>query len=81
MDLTKILNKGDKVYCTLFGDVSVTMISSTIIIENFTSKLELFPNGAYNMNGECIIFPSKDNRDWSTWKINKECLLSLLIKC
>lgn len=73
MDLTKILKVGDKAYCTLFGDVVVTRVSSTIIIESRWHKLELFSDGAYNQNGECIIFPSKNNRDWSTWETSKEC--------
>lgn len=73
MDLTKILKVGDKAYCILFGDVTVTRVSSTIIIESKWHKLELFSDGAYNQNGECIIFPSKNNRDWSTWETSKEC--------
>lgn len=28
--------------------------------------MELLNNGAYDRNGECIVFPSKDNRDWNT---------------
>lgn len=73
MDLTKILKVDDKAYCTLFGDVTVTRVSSTIIIESKWHKLELFSDGTYNQNGECIIFPSKNNRDWSTWKTEEEC--------
>lgn len=73
MDLTKILKVGDKIYCTLYGDVTVTKVSSTITIEDRFHKLELHYNGAYDMNGECIIFPSKDNRDWSTWETKKKC--------
>ena len=73
MDLTKILKVGDNVYCTLFGNVKVTKVSSTIIIESKFHKLELLSDGVYNKNGECIIFPSKENRDWSTWKSKEEC--------
>lgn len=73
MDLTKILKKGDNIYCTLYGDVTVTKVSSTITIEDFVHKLEIYSGGQVCMNGECIIFPSKENRDWTTWKIKKEC--------
>lgn len=73
MDLTKILKKNDNIYCTLYGDVTVTKVSSTITIEDNFHKLELFNNGMYDRNGECIIFPSKENRDWSTWQTNKKC--------
>ncbi len=72
MDLTKILKKGDKIYCTLFGYVTVTKVSSTITIEDNFHKLEIYSGGQVCMNGECIIFPSKDNRDWSTWETEKK---------
>ena len=73
MDLTKILKKGDNVYCTLYGYVTVTNVSSTSTIEDRVHKLILNFEGGYCASGECLLFPSKDNRDWSTWKINKEC--------
>ena len=73
MDLTKILKNGDKVYCTLYGDVTVTKVSSTITIEDSVHKLEIYSGGQVCVHGECIIFPSKDNRDWNTWKTEKKC--------
>ena len=67
MDLTKILKEGDNIYCTLYGYVTVTKVSSIITIEDILHKLELDSNGRRCVNGECLIFPSKDNRDWNTW--------------
>jgi hypothetical protein len=29
-------------------------------------------DGRYNLNGECLLFPSKDNRDWSTFRPFKD---------
>lgn len=36
-------------------------------------KLEIYSGGQVCVYGECIIFPSKDNRDWNTWETEKEC--------
>ena len=80
IDLTQILKdcpKGTKFYSTLFGEVIVNVLSSDIgysnpIIllksENDTIPLcALSKTGKYNsrFNGECTLFPSKDQRDWS----------------
>ena len=29
----------------------------------------VYSNGRVTREGECVLFPSKDNRDWSTFKI------------
>lgn len=73
MDLTKILKKGDKIYCTIYGYVNVAMVNkSSISVTNEHGGLIVSSNGKYNNNGECLIFPSKENRDWSTWGTKKE---------
>ena len=36
---------------------------------SFTKEGKYFTNSP-----ECLLFPSKNNRDWSTWKTKKECL-------
>lgn len=74
MDLTKILKKGDKVYCTIYGYVNVTRVNTTSIsVSNEYSGIVVNCTGKYNNNGECLLFPSKENRDWSTWKIKEKC--------
>ena len=78
IDLTQILKdcpKGTKFYSTLFGEVIVIVINSDVeypIIlfksENDTIPLcALSKTGKYNsrFNGECTLFPSKEQRDWS----------------
>ena len=78
IDLTKILKdcpKGTKFYSTLFGEVLVKVLNSDIEypIILFKSKYNNIPvctlskTGKYNscFNGECTLFPSKDQRDWS----------------
>lgn len=74
LDLTKILEgcpKGTKLYSPLFGEIefeeicnkkeSCIKIKEEYGINNFRS------DGTYLMreNGECLLFPSKDRRDWS----------------
>lgn len=74
IDLTKILKdcpKGWKFYSNVLGEVEFICIDSDIYkikveaangeINSFTSK------GMYRweFNGECNLFPSKDQRDWS----------------
>lgn len=80
IDLTRILEgcpKGTELYSPLFGTVYfrkiddyedypiiVTYGTNTKFLRSFTS------DGRYLSfyNGECMLFPSKDNRDWSTFK-------------
>ena len=76
IDLTKILKdcpKGTKLYSTVHGEVEFQQIRigftypieinlKSNIIERVTSDGKLFDD--YD-DGECILFPSKDQRDWS----------------
>lgn len=76
IDLTKILKncpKGYKFYSLLFGEVEFQQIRigfaypidiklKSNIIERVTSDGKLFDD--YD-DGECILFPSKEQRDWS----------------
>ena len=79
IDLTKILKncpKGYKFYSLLFGEVEFQQIRigfaypidiklKSNIIERVTSDGKLFDD--YD-DGECILFPSKEQRDWSKFK-------------
>ena len=75
IDLTKILKdcpKGTKLYSPNFGEVEFQQIGINneypIIVELKTGAFEGFtPDGKLfsNHNGECVLFPSKDQRDWS----------------
>lgn len=76
VDLTKILKdcpKGTKLYSTIFGEVEFEHIETDfryqyVIIKLKDSLLEriTFDGKLYNCyDGECILFPSKDQRDWS----------------
>ena len=76
IDLTKILKncpKGTKLYSTIFGEVKFVECNNLyqIIVDkedkyyHFTSQgMFIFERIKYNL-GECCLFPSKDQRDWS----------------
>lgn len=79
MDLTKILKVGNKIYSTLIGDCFVVAIDDT---GPFKIRVRAVNGGEYIFDkegryytklSECLLFPSKENRDWSTWEQKKEC--------
>lgn len=65
--------KGMKLYSPIFGDVYLDKIRPHLAImvttdkEQGDFKEEFLYDGRYGMNGECMLFPSKENRDWSTF--------------
>lgn len=75
IDLTKILKdcpKGWKFYSSAFGDVEFDSMSeyniNPICIRvnaNFYPFLNKYGKYYIENKGECILFPSKDQRDWS----------------
>jgi len=81
LDLTKILKdcpKGTKLYSPIFGNVTLDDIIENcddypIMVntdtddgyDSFTKDGKLYDT----YDGECMLFPSKDNRDWSTFKV------------
>ena len=77
VDLTKILKdcpEGTKLYTTIWGEVTFIEVSENvcnlypIIIYNECDHVGLTKDGRYLINkqdSECILFPSKDQRDWS----------------
>lgn len=74
IDLTKILKdcpKGWKFYSSIYGDIEFVEISSNTVIFKLQyieyTTLRVFYNGKYTIidSAECIVFPSKNQRDWS----------------
>ena len=75
--MTKILKdcpKGTKLYSSTLGDVTFKEIDNRVIYpiivscfnninESFTADGKMIKN-----KGECTLFPSKDQRDWSKFK-------------
>lgn len=74
IDLTKILKncpKGTKFYSTIFGEVEFSGFYEdegyAITIKKNFDIAYITKDGRYlsGFNGECTLFPSKDQRDWS----------------
>lgn len=84
LNLVEILKNcpgGTKLYSTLYGEVQLEKVYledkleypiEIIIkggnIEEFTKDGKFYAN----YNGECVLFPSEDQRDWSKFKVPVE---------
>lgn len=77
VEILKDCPEGTKLYSPVFGEVefeSINDIIGPIIVttnighpECFTADGKMFAR----YNGECLLFPSKEQRDWSKFKIKK----------
>ena len=78
VEILKDCPKGTKLYSTVFGEVKFGFIEDNSIYpivlillngghEYLTSDGKLYET----FGGECILFPSKDQRDWSKFKPKK----------
>ena len=83
IDLTKILKycpEGTKLYSPVFGDVEFVRVCQNDSVD-FPIEFKLSDNSLNSVttdgrlyeefNGECILFPSKEQRDWSKFKPKK----------
>ena len=77
--LREYAKSGDKFYCTLYGDVKLSKVIDEssyeciyLIEEGCGDEFTLNYDGTWNSLGECVIFPSCDQRDWQKWKEIKE---------
>lgn len=75
-EILKDCPKGTKLYSPVFGEVKFMDIVETddgcpIVIAASTGRYRLYSDGRCYLFGgktaEIILFPSKDNRDWSTF--------------
>ena len=76
IDLTKILKNcptGFELYSSVYGEVKFVGIDENHkhlwidikVKNNIYVSLTLEGKFSYNYDGECVLFPSKDQRDWS----------------
>ena len=78
VEILKDCPKGTKLYSTVFGEVeldSIDVVSSHPICVVFPSGDDSFTKDGKmfdGCNGECVLFPSKEQRDWSKFKIKKQ---------
>ena len=85
IDILKDCPRGTKLYSTIHGEVKFYRIVGntgySISFEYENKKGETYVasvtmDGKYSniANGECILFPSKDQRDWSKFKVEPEMI-------
>lgn len=80
VEILKDCPKGTKLYSTIFGEVEfdhidicanypiVIRLKDLDVCECLTTEGMLFTE----YDGECILFPSRENRDWSKFKPKKD---------
>ena len=78
VEILKDCPKGTKLYCTIYGYVTLDYIDEgsgyPICIKHITgSTIRLTSDGKIFgiFCGECILFPSREQRDWSKFKLEK----------
>ena len=74
VEILKDCPKGTKLYSPVFGEVefeSINDIIGPIVVTTNTGNAECFTADGkmYTYyNGDCLLFPSKEQRDWSKFK-------------
>lgn len=70
-EILKDKPKGTKLYTPIFGEVKYdsVLLGDIKVLYSCTDK-HFYMDGKFCMNGECLLFPSKEMRDWSkfAWK-------------
>ena len=74
-DILKDCPKGTKLYSPICGNCKLLKIYNGLGFDVINDTDEVFNfsyDGRYNLNGECCIFPSKENRDWNKFRPFKD---------
>ena len=71
VEILKDCPKGTKLYSPLCGECRVIKIYDSLGFDVINGTDDVFNfsyDGRYNLMGECCIFPSKDQKDWSKFQ-------------
>lgn len=71
-ELLKYCPKGTKLYSTVFGEVKFSEVypdSMIAVLITDNCKRTFRKDGSYYEYGECVLFPSEDQRDWSKFRL------------
>lgn len=74
-EILKYCPKGTKLYSTIWGEVELNEVTNFGTIEIKTidkiicASFTLDYKGCYSHRGECILFPSKNQRDWGKFRL------------
>ena len=80
VEILKDCSNGTKLYSTVYGDVELVRVylddntyPIEIKIDESSDMIYITNDGRLfdDFRGECTLFPSKDQRDWSKFKIKK----------
>ena len=75
MSLIEILKncpKGTKLYSPIYGEVEfteVSIVTGSIGCKTSNGVTRFYPDGTYYKGGECMLFPSKEQRNWNDFMI------------
>ena len=76
LEILKDAPKGTKLYCTIWGEMGLVRISAYCVTCKSKCGIEWdFKNnghllGSSTEGGECVLFPSEEQRDWSKFKLD-----------
>lgn len=77
VEILKDAPKGTKLWSSICGELEFLYVRDSvkfpcIVCNNDSREWVFLSNGKFSPKGECVLFPSKENRDWSTFKVSKE---------
>lgn len=69
-EILKNVPKGTKLYSPAFGEVIFKkVIGDNILVDDICYIERIFSSdGKFYKDSECMLFPSRENRDWNTFK-------------
>lgn len=69
-EILKYCPKGTKLYSTVYGEVELDSVNKDGMISISIPYIKkLFSDGQVFKTGECVLFPSKDQRDWNKFRL------------
>ena len=73
-EILKDCPKGMSLYSVVYGEVKLSEVNNQGIFVAYKPEnerviqLHFFEDGKYNEDGECVLFPSSDQRNWSRFE-------------
>ena len=69
-EILKDCPKRTKLYSPIFGEGWLSEVGDYLIkvYDNNANDYNFYHDGSYVKTGECMLFPSKENRDWNTFQ-------------
>lgn len=73
VEILKHCPKGMKLYSPIFGEVKFLTVFNNEYIDTYTSVADIHrfqKDGRFDSGGECMLFPSKRQKDWYAFQIS-----------